>query len=278
MKTRIYLPLNSTCNFNCSYCVANCNNNQNFTIYPQRADHYKNNIYMNFVNYHFNEDDIISFSGGEPTDVTNKDLVLHYLKNTKLKCDLLSNLSNPSFIYQIRKHCRYIYCTYHRGQITEGQFLKNLEFLLSKNIKNIIVKEILFPNIIDKQLEFRKLITEKYKLEFEFEKFKPYKEGFYTNEQKSLLKMKNVTVGTTLNFCQCESEYDSIMVKFNGDITKCWYMHEPIANIRDKFPIKLNTYIKENYKIKDGKLERELIYETSNEDLFENIGDMKILK
>lgn len=278
---RIFLPLNSICNYDCSYCVAKCNHDNRKVLNPFNHKIYKENKIIDFINYHFNkDDDVISFSGGEPSHIMNRDMVFHYMRNTDIKFELMSNLSDPKFILQTYKYCRIIYLTLHREEDTEDSFIDKVKFLLSKGITNLVIKEILFPNIKEQQLSFRDKIYD-LGLEHEFEKLKPYKEGFYTNEELSLLKIKDVTIGSSVhNLCQCSSDHDTIMINFNGDITKCWYMNEPIANlVKDDYPIKFNTYIKEYYTFNNDKLEINRKYiKLEDNNLFDNLSNKLNIK
>lgn len=231
-----FLPLNNSCPFSCSYCIIS---NDNKTIANFGDMWFDYNDYIGSFIRQF-DNSILTFHGGEPADENNIQYVNYYFKNTaNIQFEFFSNVGNIDLYLKFKHKIKKIYASFHR-EFKNENYIENIKKLRDAGI-DVVVREILLPNLFKDQELFRKKVE---RLGFKHEYTKLIgKEINYTDEQKTLFVFDEIYEQSGVNInCSCRKS-KSFIIDFNGDIKKCFKIDSKIGTIFDtnKSDLESNT-------------------------------------
>lgn len=262
MKYYVQYPILFDCNLRCDYCFHK-SYFQDLKTAPHRITV---QMWNRFRDTHLTdaEEIIVHMSGGEPFLEPSLNMILSFIRNTKIeKIDLLTNGLQP--IHNYEKIIKYsnriqrIGLTYHRRlihgiKLYEYMFNETAMFLKDKGFP-IYIKELLLPEYRFDILENKKKWKDK---GFDF-KVQDFRENANAGEPKQLdpIPLDVLIVDREYlhpkDTCACKDGYKNIIIRKGwqeGDILACWHDPKVIGNI-------IRNEFNPNYRVvKDRRLGR----------------------
>lgn len=262
MKYYIQYPITLDCNLRCDYCFHKLYF-QDLKNFPHRVTV---TMWNKFRDTHLTDAEVIicHMAGGEPFLDTNLNMIMAFIRNTKMEqIDLLTNGIQP--VEQYKKIVKYadrihrIGLTYHRKlihgiEIYEKMFEESATYLKSTGI-SIYIKELLIPEYRFDILKNKKIWNQR---GFDF-KIQDFRLNANAGEAKQLdpIPLDAIIVSNEYihikEICACKDGYKNLIIRKGwqeGDIIACWYDPKVIGNV-------VNNEFNPNYKIvRDRKLGR----------------------
>jgi len=257
-KYYIEFPILFDCDLRCFYCF----HKDYFQTFYSEKRAFSVRDYCDFRDRFFSdaEEIIVHMHGGEPFLNTNSNLIVNFIRNTRLeRIDLLSNglqdEANYRKLVPYRNRVRRIGFTFHRKMIANIPHLVQLfeeNVLRMKNLGfDVYVKELLFVDIKTEILQDREYWVKKgipFKIQdykgSDFGKTGSIHEG-YTPEETALVDQEYFHLG---DFCSCQKGYKSVLIRGTtwrcGDVLGCWHDPKVVGNIqRREFDPSYRTFI-----------------------------------